>query len=435
MRSIGLVTLLACLPSAANALTLEQSVAEALNKHPRLMQKYAGFEAKYRDKRSAFSDYLPQIRLYAAYGYEYTDYNSGREVDEELERRELGLRISQLLFDGFRTSSEVDRLDFEAKADQQALIAEAENIGLEVAQIYLDVLKAKELIKLSEKNVAVHEKILKDIQSRKDRGLSSDADVAQVQSRLATAQSGLLAAKNNYFDFEANYYDLVGEYPRELILPKPDANYVPKDLDTAVVMAKEAHPQIRSAIFDIKAADEQIDREKSGYWPKLSLDMEVNQNDDVGGFPGKDEDARVMLTMSYDLYSGGRTNAKTEAAKWRYQEATAIKDNTHRQVEEGTRLAWNAYTFLGEQKGFYQKNVDFAEQAQNGYEQQFVLNRRSLLDVLDSQIELFVARRNYVNAAFDERKASYRLINATGKLIEALRVDTPEAWRVNEEEE
>ena len=96
---------------------------------------------------------------------------------------------------------------------------------------------------------------------------------------------------------------------------------------------------------------------------------------------------------------------------------------------------WNAYTFVGEQKTFYQQNVDFASAAQQGYDKQFDLGRRSLLDVLDSKIELFVARRNYLNAAFDERKASYRLINATGKLVEALRVDTPQAWRLDEDKE
>jgi adhesin transport system outer membrane protein len=46
-----------------------------------------------------------------------------------------------------------------------------------------------------------------------------------------------------------------------------------------------------------------------------------------------------------------------------------------------------------------------------------------------------VARKNYINAAFDERKSSYRLINATGKLIAALRIDTPKAWQLDEDKE
>ena len=38
-------------------------------------------------------------------------------------------------------------------------------------------------------------------------------------------------------------------------------------------------------------------------------------------------------------------------------------------------------------------------------------------------------------ASFDQHKASYRLINATGRLIEELRVDTPDAWKLKDQED
>lgn len=427
-KLITLSMLMFAMPS--EALTLEQSVAEALLKNPRLIENYTRFEAKHRDKRGAFSDYLPQVSLYAGIGYENVSYNSGVETDTELTRRELGLRITQSLFEGFKTSAEVARLDYEMRADKQALLSEAENLSLEVAEVYLDYLKAVETTSLSQRNVADHKKVLNDIQSRQAKGLSSAADVAQVQARLATSQSALFAAKNNQFDLKAQYYDLVGSFPNDLHVPKADTVFVPKTLAEALDEASNKHPEIGAAIMDINAADKQVEREKSGYWPKFKLQLDVNDNENVGGYEGPDDDARVMLTMSYDLYSGGRTTAKTEAAAWRKEEAIAIKNNTHRQVIEGTTLAWNAYRFIGKQKSFYMKNVDFATEAEAGYRQQFNLGKRSLLDVLDSKVELFVARKNYINAAFDERKSSYRLINATGRLIAALRVDTPQAWQL-----
>ncbi len=429
MRKLAILPLLMII-SPAEALTLEQSVAEALLKNPRLIKSYARFEAKHKDKRGAFSDYLPQVSLYAGIGYENVTYNSGLEIDSELTRRELGLRVTQSLFEGFKTSAEVARLDYEMRADRQALLSDAENLSLEVAEVYLDYLKALETSSLSHRNVEDHKEVLKNIQSRQQKGLSSAADVAQVQARLATSQSALFAAKNNQFDLKAKYYDLVGSFPNDLHVPKADALFLPTTLSDALNQARIAHPQINAAIMDINAAHKQVEREKSDYWPKFNLQLDVNDNENVGGYEGPDDDARVMLTMSYDLYSGGRTTAKTEAAAWRKEEAIAIKNSTHRQIVEGTTLAWNAHRFIGKQKSFYIKNVDFATEAEAGYRQQFNLGKRSLLDVLDSKVELFVARKNFINAAFDERKSSYRLINATGRLIAALRVDTPEAWQL-----
>ncbi|TYK66724.1 TolC family outer membrane protein [Colwellia echini] len=428
--------LLGC-SASVQALTLEQSIAQAMMNNPQLIQKYAQFEAKYKDKRAAFSDYLPQVSVYAATGYEKITYNNGREYDSELNRRELGLRVTQSLFSGFETVDEVARLDYEIKADQQALISAAENLSLEIAQIYIDLFQSQGVIELSEQNIKDHEDILNNIQNRAKKGLSSAADVAQVQSRLATANSGLLAARNNQFDLKAQYFDLVGEYPIDLHNPEVDSNYLPETLDIAIDRAKDNHPEIKASIFDVQAAEKQMDRDKSGFWPKIDLELDINNNDNIGGFEGPDDDGRIMLTMSYDIYSGGRTTARTEASAWRKEEAKAIRNNTYRQVIEGTTLAWNAFHFVGEQKGFYRQNVDFATQTEKGYMQQFVIGRRSLLDVLDSKIELFNARKNYLKASFDEKKARYRLINATGKLIEELRVDTPDAWKLkdNDDEE
>ncbi|MBJ6954607.1 TolC family protein, partial [Vibrio cholerae] len=64
-----------------------------------------------------------------------------------------------------------------------------------------------------------------------------------------------------------------------------------------------------------------------------------------------------------------------------------------------------------------------------GYTQRFTVGRRSLLDVLDAKVEVFFARRNYMNAQYDHTLAAYRLFNAMGMLSYALRVEHPEEWQ------
>lgn len=422
-----LIPLLA-LSTQAQALTLEQSVAEAINHHPILQQKYAAFEAAVRYKRAAVGDYLPQVRLYGGVGYEDVRYNSGQRIDSELTRTEIGVKVSQLLFDGFRTSSEIDRLDFEKEAERFGLISEAENLSLEVSRVYLQLIMADKIVGLSEQNIEEHKAILKNIESRQAKGLSSESDVAQVKARLATSQSGYLAARNNQMDMQAKYFDLVGELPKDLISPMPDFDYVPTSLPLALEQAVKHHPEIDAAISDTQAANAQHQREKSDFWPKLSIELQANKNDNIGGIEGPDEDARAMLMLSYDLFNGGSTTDRTEAASWRYQQAMAVRENTEKQVIESTRLAWNSYDFVGQQRSFYRENVDQAVIAEKGYIKQFKLGRRSLLDVLDAKVEVFLARKNYLNAHHNYHIAAYRLINATGQLMQSFRVDQPAQW-------
>ncbi|MGS0689745.1 TolC family outer membrane protein [Shewanella sp. 30m-9] len=427
MRRLILIPILT-LSAQVNALTLEESVAEAINHHPTILEKYASFEAAIRYKRAAVGEYLPQVKLYGGVGYENVRYNSGQRIDTELDRTEIGLRVSQLIFDGFRTTSEIDRLNFEKEAERLGLLSDAENLSLEVSRVYLELLMANKIVELTERNITDHQKILKNIESRKDKGLSSDSDVAQVRSRLATSQSGYLSARNNQMDKQARYYDLVGQMPKDLHDPQPDFDFVPTSLPDAIRLAIENHPEIDAATLDTQAANAQYEREKSDFWPTLSLELQANKNDNIGGIEGPDEDARAMLMLSYDLFSGGVTTDRTEAASWRYQQSLAIRKNTQKQVEEGTRLAWNSYDFIGQQRGFYRENVDQSVKAERGYTKQFELGRRSLLDVLDAQIEVFLARKHYITAHYNYNIAAYRLINATGYLMESFRVDTPEAW-------
>jgi len=68
----------------------------------------------------------------------------------------------------------------------------------------------------------------------------------------------------------------------------------------------------------------------------------------------------------------------------------------------------------------------------SAYKQQFTLGQRTLLDVLNTENELFEARKSYVNANYDELFAQYRLLNAEGKLLDSLRVARPAEWQEKE---
>ena len=59
------------------------------------------------------------------------------------------------------------------------------------------------------------------------------------------------------------------------------------------------------------------------------------------------------------------------------------------------------------------------------YQDQFNLDRRTLLDVLDAQNELFVSRTNTINSEFLEMFAVYRLLALKGALLPTLGVEYP----------
>jgi adhesin transport system outer membrane protein len=82
---------------------------------------------------------------------------------------------------------------------------------------------------------------------------------------------------------------------------------------------------------------------------------------------------------------------------------------------------------------FLQDHVDSVSKSVIAYEKQYRIGQRTLLDLLNSDNELFEARKEFLDAKYTEQYAKYRVLNATGSLLDALRVSTPDEWNEAQE--
>lgn len=444
--TVSALGLFALFSGAINAQSLEETVAQALDSHPDIRQSFARFKSKEEDVNRASAGYLPTVDLTAGYGYEYTDTPGNRRSDlgtgdgeTELARGEFGISIRQILFDGMFTTNEIDRTTFEADAERWTLFATAEDLALQVSKAYLNVLQAEEIVKLSEKNIATHQEIYGQIKERTDAGLGNIADLSQITGRLARAQSNLISARNNYLDAKTQFIRLTNRQPEALVLPVPDADMLPKNKSNGLKLAIERHPVIKSALQDIEAARAFKGAVKSNYYPTLSLELEANADNNIAGESGLNRfgadvgghrnDAKAMLRLRYNFYSGGKDVASERSAAYKVSEAQEINYSAHRQVTESYELAWNAFEMLGLQKQYIKQHIITSNETQLAYKEQFSLGQRNLLDLLDTQNELFGARKDYLDASFNELSARYRLLNSTGQLLDSLRVTRSTAWQ------
>ena len=447
---IAIVLSLILLPLSAQSQTLEQAVAHTLDTNPDLRVAFNRFKAREEQFNQAVAGYMPTIDINGGYGYEQTDGVSTRrrpnvgDVDSdgvaELNRGEFGVSLKQMLFDGFYTSSEVDRYSFEASADQWALLAAAEDMALDVSKVYLNYLRSDEVLRLAEKNLNSHKDIYDQIKQRTDSGLGSIADLSQITGRLARANANVISARNNLLDAKAQYIKIVETAPTDLIFPVPDADMLPKDLSSGITTAQENHPILKSAANDIRAAENERSSVQASYYPQVSLELNGNWNNDIGGedgvsnipsqnVGGYSNDLVAMVRVRYNLFAGGKDLAREKETAYKLGEAKEIRQRAQREVVEGVNLAWNAFEMLAPQKQYIRDHVVASKDTQSAYAQQFNLGQRSLLDLLDTENELFEARKDYLQAEYDEIIAKYRVLNSTGRLLDSLKVTRPEAWR------
>ncbi|ELC3159241.1 TolC family outer membrane protein [Vibrio harveyi] len=414
--------------SPAFGQTLEQAVENTLISNPDIKSAFNEFVSKRYVNEASNGAYLPSVDLDAGVGYEGINPAESNRKSTDLTRKEATITLTQLIWDGSATLNDIDRTAADAESVRYQLLADAQDKALEVAKVYLDAVKAYEVLTLSENNLKVHKKIYQDIKKRVDSGIGSTADLTQVEARLAKAHGNLVAAQNNLFDTHTIFTRLVGQAPQGLIFPRADQNFIPYTVDDAIDLAFNSHPVIKISKADVDSAKFQYKQSKGNYYPTVSVEASQTWRDDAAGVEGNSDETTAMLRMRYNLYNGGSDSANAESFAYQLNKAKDLRERAYRNVEEGLRLSWSALDLTQQQKQFLSDHVDSASETVIAYEKQYRIGKRTLLDLLNTENELFEARKDYLDAKYAEQYAKYRVMNATGQLLNALRVDVPTEW-------
>ena len=410
------------------AYTLTEAVQHALDTHPEVLAETSQYLSRKQELEQARSGYLPRVDIGAGIGYERSDNFSTRSQgynDRELTRKEAEVVVDQMLFDGFAVRSEVARQDARVKAQQYTLESSGERIALQAIDAYLKVLLNRELVALSTDNLTVHDRILDQVSLRTRAGVGRSSDLEQVTGRRAAAVSSLLADQVNLQDAESGFISVVGDLPRELAAADDAVPGLPGSLDEAVGKSLENHPTLKSAEADVEAAMAQHQAARNGFYPKFNLEVGGSWNDDLDGVEGRDQDLTAMIRMRYNLYSGGRDQARHRQTAELINQSKDVRNRTRRQVVESMRLSWSAYQVTRDQLGYLRRQISSTENTRDAYAEQFRLGQRTLLDLLNTENEVFQARRSYQETRYDHLFAQYRVLVAMGSLISTLGVSPP----------
>ncbi|WP_253664752.1 TolC family outer membrane protein [Vibrio sp. Y20_XG_PY13] len=416
----------------ANSQTLEEAVAVTLSTNPQLKSAFNDYMSHKKEINVAEGSYLPDINLNVGIGYEGLSTTSN-DTRTDMNRKEASLTLEQLIWDGSATFNNISRVSADAESMRYQLLTNAQDLVLEVANIYLDVLKAEEILALSESNLEVHLQIHKNIIRRTESGIGSTADLSQAEGRLAEAHNNVLLAQNNLSNTLAQFTRLVGEASEELIFPKADVDFIPLTFEEALAKANEQHTVIKTALVDIDSALYQYKQSKGVYYPTITFEVSQTWKENASGLEGSREEMTAMLNISYNLFNGGSDQANAENLAYQLNKARDLRDKSYRAVQEQLQLAWNMLSLSTQQKDFLSSRVDSLSKTVIAYRKQYKIGQRTLLDVLNSENELFSARKSYLDARYNEQLAKYRVLNSTGNLLDALRIEIPEEWKKENE--
>ena len=414
----------------AQAQSLKDAIDMTIKTNPDVLvdtnQRLANDEAV----NVARGGFMPKVDLLAGTGHEWSDNASTRAAgfnnDRKLNRQEAQITLTQMLFDGFGVSSEVNRNKARVESAAYKVLGTSEAIGLRSVEAYLNVLRNRDLVQLTKENLDAHIRTMDQINIRSQGGVGRKSDQEQAAARLGLAKANLAAAEANLRDAEISFLRVVGAKPIALTKPAaPDATLIPKSADEAAQAAIDSHPILKSAGADVKAAEYQREAAKSFMYPRFDLELGYGNNKNLDGVSGSDDDRYAMLRMRYNLFKGGSDMARVSETGHLANEAREVMNRTRRQVDESARLSWNAYVSANERLPSLKTHSEMSVATSESYAKQFNLGQRTLLDLLDSVNEAFTAQVDVANSTYLELFAHYRVLADMGQLLNYVGVTPP----------
>ncbi len=152
------------------------------------------------------------------------------------------------------------------------------------------------------------------------------------------------------------------------------------------------------------------------------MELAGRRDENSGGVEGPNADFTAKLVMTYNLYRGGGDTARRRQIRALLAEAQQREGEIRRLVGQAIRVSYNAYQIASDRIPVLESHVGSSKRALDAYYEQFNLGERTLLDVLNVENEVFGARSNLVNGQFAVLTGYYRILAATGRLLQTLDV-------------
>lgn len=399
----------------AHGETLSGALDKMLKHEPELQAAYYDSLASTEEIGIARSEARPHVSLNGSAGTVKRDRSldgvaSG--ADDPLFSRQFGVSVRQLLFDVGATKGRVKVAKHNAEVQKHLENGMRESRAVDLAEVYLEVIRSREQIKAAQENVEVHEAIVNKLKERVANGQSA-SDLALVQGRLGLART-LLFTQELALELAGNRYELLtGERPSGS-LTMPPAAPLPAALGS---LDLSNNWEYRAAQEAVEAANAQEDATRRDRLPKVHFDGGYSVGEDVLGVEGSDNEARALITMSWDLMKGGANQAM--------QRRNAALESKARELMRAAELqrSYNAANLWMEMQGSV-NTLDalnsYSEKLNRvgaDYEELFNLGKRELLAILDIKNEQHSARSRLVDARFNRLTSGYRILGVQGQLI------------------
>ncbi len=411
---------------ASRELTLEESVAIALENQPQIQARISDYVASLQRINQALSPMLPQLST-SAVGTRIdqsirTYSNGGTSTSTGDGTAGLGrISLSQLLWDFGRTWAATDAAKALAESTREAAEIQKDLIVLAVKEFYFNQLFAARLVVVQSQALERAELNLRSAKGFFDVGTRPKSDVTRAEVDVANARVDLIRAQNAVSLARIGLNTAMGIAINSPTRIRDILTYQKMTLDptTLVDEALRRRPEYRQAKFNADAADATVRQTFRDFFPNFfgtsSVGGSTNHVDALGGSTTNSGDWQVGVELRWNIFDGGNKIARWKEAKATVDASKARIRDTELTIWQQVEQAYVSVNEAEERIFAAQKAVESAQENFRLFQGRFDAGVGNIIELTDAQLALTQAQNTEAQALADFRIAIARLERAVGR--------------------
>jgi outer membrane protein len=408
--------------------TLRECVDHALDHNITIKQNKLNVEISQENVNSAKGNFLPNLNASTSgnlnFGSGFDPVSQDR-VSTSTYGGSLGINSGITVFNGYRNLNTYKQAQLGVEGSKLDLEKIEDDISLYVVNTYLNVLFAKENLKVANVQYEISKKQIENAKAKFEAGTKPKGDLLNAQSTAATDEQSVILYENT---MNLALLDLA-----QLLQVEPvgfDVEIIEIDSPSIILMYKNPNevyqkaltirPEIKRAELDIESADLSIEIAKASYLPSVSLGANVGtgygynlkNNSHIPYFTQLDDNLGygINFNVNIPIFNRNQTKSNVNRQKINYEISKFGLDNQKLQLEQTI------------QKAFYDakaaaKTYESAEKSLIAQEEAIKNAQESYNFGAMTQFDFDQVRNRFVNAEGAMIRAKYDFIFKT-KVLE-----------------
>ncbi|MCX5716292.1 MAG: TolC family protein [Candidatus Omnitrophica bacterium] len=401
-------------------LTWGQCISEAKKNHPDLISAAEVVNQQKAGKDITASGLYPQVSgdvNASTAKTSSTASSTGTTANRTTHTYSYGVTGTQLIFDGFKTINDVKGAAENIKAAQQGYSFTSSEVRLSLRTAFVNLLKAQELIRVTDEIVKIRRENLELITLRYMSGLEHKGALMTAEANMAEAEFEAAQARR---DVELAQRQLTKEMGRKDFRPMAvNGDFIVRDPaqeKPAFESFVKNNPSLLQAVAKTNAAAFAIRAAYGNFSPTLSGDAGADRTS--SHWPPDNNQWNAGLGVSMPIFEGGLRTAQVAQAQAAYNQAEADERSLRDKLIVGLEQTWvslqDAITMVNVQLKSLNANEERSKIAEAQYSTGFITFDNWII----IEDDLVSAKKNYLQGEANSLQAEANWIQAKGETLE-----------------